>query len=71
MPLSRSEGRNCRITASRARNSDIGSEREKSRIGKRRIAAVLAGFERAAMGDFFRANGLRCSNEAFRLIRTI
>jgi hypothetical protein len=32
-PCSRKLGRNCRITASRARNSDIGSEREKSRIG--------------------------------------
>jgi hypothetical protein len=32
----RKDGRNCRITASRARSSDIGSEREKSRIGTRR-----------------------------------
>src|SRR5882757_762042 len=37
-PCWRSEGRNCRITASRARSSDIGSEREKSRIGTRRAA---------------------------------
>jgi len=32
-PWLRSEGRKCRITASRARSNDIGSERENSRIG--------------------------------------
>jgi hypothetical protein len=53
-PCWRSEGRNCRITASRARSSDIGKEREKSRIGTRRADApdapepeLLAGFLRA------------------------
>src|SRR5712675_1806466 len=40
-PCWRSEGRNCRITASRARSSDIGSEREKSRIGTRRADAAV------------------------------
>jgi hypothetical protein len=56
----RSEGRNCRITASRARNNDIGSDRENSRIGTRRTADalagdVLAGREPELSGDFFRA----------------
>ena len=36
-----SDGRNCRITASRARSSDIGSERENSRIGTRALPALL------------------------------
>ena len=40
-PCSRSLGRNCRITASRALSSDIGSEREKSRIGTCRAAGAL------------------------------
>src|SRR5260221_10640977 len=40
-PCCRSEGRNCRITASRARSSDIGSERENSRIGTRRAGALV------------------------------
>jgi 5-carboxymethyl-2-hydroxymuconate isomerase len=41
-----------RITASRARNSDIGNEREKSRMGTRRDGAA-AGLE--PLGDRFRA----------------
>jgi hypothetical protein len=59
------------MTASRARNNDIGSDRENSRIGTRRVPALLAGFERAWLGDFFRGNGLRCNKHRFRLIRTI
>jgi hypothetical protein len=51
----RSDGRNCRITASRARSSDIGSERENSRIGTRRTAEAPAGSEPECFGDFFRA----------------
>jgi hypothetical protein len=47
----RSEGRNCRITASRARSSDIGSERENSRIGTRHPGAFAVADPSA---DFFR-----------------
>jgi hypothetical protein len=49
----RKDGRNWRITASRARNSDIGSDREKSRIGARR--AVSAAPTPDSLCDFFRA----------------
>ena len=50
----RSDGRNCRITASRARSSDIGSERENSRIGTRWSATLAA---RDPLPDFFDAIG--------------
>jgi hypothetical protein len=49
----RNDGRNCRITASRARNSDIGSERENSRIGARRSSS--AAFARDPFRDFLSA----------------
>jgi hypothetical protein len=48
----RSDGRNWRITASRARSSDIGSEREKSRIGARRAVSATS---LDPFCDFFRA----------------
>jgi hypothetical protein len=51
------------ITASRARSSDIGKERENSRIGRRRIPALPGGFEPAVLGGFFCGNGLRCNND--------
>src|ERR1700716_4470372 len=54
-PWLRSEARKCRITASPARSSDIGSERENSRIGTRRTREVISDFERALSGDFIRA----------------
>jgi hypothetical protein len=71
------------MTASRARSNDIGSERENSRIGTRRTAALPADFEWAFPGDFLRAMinrpfepdksaGLRRNNHhRFRLIRYI
>jgi hypothetical protein len=51
----RKDGRNWRITASRARSSDIGSEREKSRIGARRAVSAAAAPDSPC--DFFRAIG--------------
>src|SRR3954447_5722136 len=54
-PWSRSEGRKCRMTASRARSNDIGSERENSRIGTRRAPGLPAGLEGKSLDDFFRA----------------
>src|SRR5258708_12869825 len=43
------------MAASRARNSDIGSERENSRIGTRRIFALLAAEAPGRSADLFRA----------------
>jgi hypothetical protein len=43
------------MTASRARKSDIGSERENSRIGARRISAVPSGSERDPFCDLLPA----------------
>jgi hypothetical protein len=43
------------MTASRARNNDIGSEREKSRIGTRRARGMRAGREPELSDIFFRA----------------
>src|SRR5258706_4059979 len=40
-PCARNDGRKWRITDSRARSNDIGKEREKSRIGTRRVGASL------------------------------
>jgi len=51
----RSEGRKCRITASRARSNDIGSERENSRIGTRRPPGWAAFVEPESCSEFFRA----------------
>ena len=41
-PWARNDGRKCRITASRARNSAMGSERENSRIGVCDAPVLLA-----------------------------
>jgi hypothetical protein len=49
----RKDGRNWRITASRARNSDIGNDRENSRIGARRAGSAAPVPD--SLGDFFRA----------------
>jgi hypothetical protein len=43
------------MTASRARSSDIGRDRENSRIGTRRKPGLPAGFEDKSLDDFFRA----------------
>jgi hypothetical protein len=43
------------MTASRARNSDIGSERENSRIGARRTFVLPAGLAGALPDEFLRA----------------
>src|SRR3954452_24633710 len=74
-PCSRREGRNCRITASRALSSDIGSEREKSRIGTCRAAGALALMGSAgffAMTPFQAATKcLQCSKSKFRLTHSL
>jgi hypothetical protein len=51
------------MTASRARKSDIGSERENSRIGARRASVVPSGSERDPFGDFLPAISSRPPSE--------
>src|SRR3954468_24064980 len=76
-PWSRSEGRNCRITASRARNSDIGSERENSRMGARRIATLVCDCFRAMINlspsaiPSRKCPALRRNNSQFGLTDTL
>jgi len=55
------------MTASRARNNDIGSERENSRIGVRRTVDVSAAIEPGPFGDFLPAivNLPRSGNAGF------
>ncbi|WP_334490277.1 hypothetical protein [Bradyrhizobium algeriense] len=51
------------MTASRARNNDIGSERENSRIGARRGSDVPSGSERDPFSDFLPAISNRPPSE--------
>jgi hypothetical protein len=54
-PWLRNDGRNWRMTASRARSSDIGSERENSRIGPRRGSSAPSCSGRDPFGDLLPA----------------